>query len=198
MIHLQFLMYYYSYNFIYFLIFQKMFSLKYIISTHHILSVTTTILVICLIVIIHMPTPAQTHPMSPPDSNMPNRRYCSTALFEAIRVICEGRTNSLSNKYRKYFQIQLHLRYSAILFISFNFQPKVLVIIERAFCGVYCPMRMSYFVLHLVALYMNAVVDHAVIRSCMLTVQIRIKSFRVLRHHCHSLMIINFNNIYSL
>ncbi|KNC27000.1 hypothetical protein FF38_02304 [Lucilia cuprina] len=79
----------------------KMFSLKYIISTQHhrILSFTTIILVICLIVIIYMPTPAQTHPLSPQDGHTPNRRYCSTALFEAIRVICEGRTNSLSSRY---------------------------------------------------------------------------------------------------
>lgn len=82
--------------------FQKMFSPKYIISTQsRILSLTTITLVICFIVIIYMPTPAQTHPMSPQDGHVPNRRYCSTALFEAIRVICEGRTNSLSSRYRK-------------------------------------------------------------------------------------------------
>lgn len=84
-----------------------MFSPKYILSTqsHRILSLTTIILVICFIVIISMPSPAHTHPLSPQDGRVPNRRYCSTALFEAIRVICEGRTNSLSSKYRKYFNI---------------------------------------------------------------------------------------------
>ncbi|KAM7349076.1 insulin-like peptide 6 isoform 2-T3 [Cochliomyia hominivorax] len=77
-----------------------MFSPKYIISTRRrILSLTTIILVIYLIVIIYMPSPAQTHPLSPQDRHVPQRRYCSQALFEAIQIICDGRTRSLSSKF---------------------------------------------------------------------------------------------------
>ncbi|KAL9881368.1 probable insulin-like peptide 5 [Glossina fuscipes] len=59
----------------------------------------TATLVTCLIVILHMPPPAQSLPLTSKEEHASSRRYCSTALFEAIRIICGGRYNSLGKRY---------------------------------------------------------------------------------------------------
>lgn len=59
-----------------------------------------------LIIFFLMPAPVHSQPLGilsrDEQQNVPNRRYCSAALFEAIRLICNGRYNSLSNKYRMF------------------------------------------------------------------------------------------------
>ncbi|KAI9590340.1 hypothetical protein GQX74_008508 [Glossina fuscipes] len=47
-----------------------------------------------------MPPPAQSLPLTSKEEHASSRRYCSTALFEAIRIICGGRYNSLGKRYR--------------------------------------------------------------------------------------------------
>lgn len=87
-------------SFCFFLHFQMKFS--HIIISSRVLSVTTTTLVVIgFIVIISLPSPANTQPLAANSRDVPHQRYCSLSLFEAIRAICKGRYNSLSNVYRK-------------------------------------------------------------------------------------------------
>ncbi|XP_075156538.1 LIRP-like [Haematobia irritans] len=67
------------------------------------LTTSTLLLVIGFIVIISLPTPAHTQPLTAHARNVPHQRYCSSSLFEAIRAICNGRYNSLSNVYPESF-----------------------------------------------------------------------------------------------
>ncbi|XP_061392168.1 LIRP-like [Musca vetustissima] len=75
-----------------------------IISSRALSSSTIALLVIIsFIVIITLPTPARTQPLTTQSRHVPHQRYCSTSLFEAIRTICNGRYNSLSNVYPESF-----------------------------------------------------------------------------------------------
>ncbi|XP_013106606.1 LIRP-like [Stomoxys calcitrans] len=73
------------------------------ISSRVLNSTASTLLVIGFIVIISLPTPAHTQPVTLHARNVPHQRYCSLSLFEAIKVICNGRYNSLSNNYPESF-----------------------------------------------------------------------------------------------
>ncbi|XP_073831039.1 LIRP-like isoform X1 [Musca autumnalis] len=74
-----------------------------IISSRALSSTTiASLVIISFIVIITLPTPARTQPLTS-QSHVPHQRYCSTSLFEAIRTICNGRYNSLSNVYPESF-----------------------------------------------------------------------------------------------
>lgn len=74
-------------------------------NTKCLLRCTTLAILFMLIMLLLIPATVHSQPLGKlsrdDQQNVPNRRYCSAALFEAIRLICNGRYNSLSNKYRR-------------------------------------------------------------------------------------------------
>uniref|UniRef100_A0A1A9W9A8 Insulin-like domain-containing protein n=1 Tax=Glossina brevipalpis TaxID=37001 RepID=A0A1A9W9A8_9MUSC len=59
------------------------------------------VFVVYLLLLVFIPAPIQPLPLTPSADNtsFEYKRYCSSALSDAIRLICGGRFNSLSRKY---------------------------------------------------------------------------------------------------